>query len=98
MRILARAAFMHHGDFLGVYQHHRVVMMHECSSILQHWRVTSQDYIYTSFFSKSIYHRSSYVELVDGPSERFNGLHVQMVSRLVKNEEVGAEIIHRSQL
>ena len=29
--LLASAAFMHHADPSGVYQPHRVGMMHECS-------------------------------------------------------------------
>ena len=32
---LARAAFVHHADPLGVHQLHRVLMMHECSAIRQ---------------------------------------------------------------
>jgi hypothetical protein len=31
VRLLARAAFMHRADPSGMYQSHRVSMMHECS-------------------------------------------------------------------
>ena len=49
--------------------------------------------MYRIYYShvKEFVQRQAYLKLVDGLSQSLNGLHVQVVGRFVKDEEVGTE-------